>query len=91
MGHIDYTHVYDGAERMWLETGVEPPWFSVWDNGYNVTDNDPATWPWPYSKYYAEGWRPYSGPNADPPSEPGRRPPGMRASYEGRSSRPTAP
>lgn len=90
MGHIDYTHAYDHATQMWLDTGVEPPWYQVWDDGYNVTDHPVSTWPKDCQRYYAEGWRPLSGPNADPPSEPGRRPPSMRDRYastpEGSSS-----
>ena len=36
----------------------------VWSNGRDLTDEDPATWGWPYSDWYAQGWRPAAGPNS---------------------------
>lgn len=37
----------------------------VWSNGHDLTDLDPATWEWPYSDWYAQGWRPVDGPNSE--------------------------
>lgn len=47
----------------------------VWNDGHDVTDCDPAAWPWPYSEWWAAGWRPAEGPNSTAPGliEGGRR------------------
>ena len=39
----------------------------VWSDGQDITDQDPATWGWPYADWFAQGWRPLRGPNADLP------------------------
>lgn len=36
----------------------------VWSNARDITDEDPTMWPWPYSDWWAQGWRPAAGPNA---------------------------
>lgn len=36
----------------------------VWRDVRDVTDGDPASWGWPYSDWYADGWRPAEGPNS---------------------------
>lgn len=36
----------------------------VWADGRDVTDEDPSTWHWPYTEYWAQGWRPEAGPNS---------------------------
>lgn len=48
----------------------------VWNEGQDVTDGDPAAWPWPYSEWWEAGWRPAGGPNATAPGlvEDGRAP-----------------
>lgn len=81
-GYGNFEGAYAPAEQMWLATGVDPPWWCVWADGRDVTDQAPESWPWPYTKMWVEGWHPGSGPNADPPSAPGRRVAGMRAAFE---------
>ncbi|MDZ4044696.1 MAG: hypothetical protein U1E32_02825 [Rhodoglobus sp.] len=39
----------------------------VWHDGRDITDDDPATWGWPYSDWFAQGWRPAGGPNSTLP------------------------
>lgn len=48
----------DAVERSYHERGERAPWERVWLEGRDITDEDPSTWPWPWSKYYALGWRP---------------------------------
>lgn len=79
--HTNYDGIYDSDDAAWLKTGHEPPRFTVWSDGHDVTDQPVSTWPKYFQRYYAEGWRPMSGPNAEPPSAPGRRTSGMRAKY----------
>ena len=46
---------------------AEPPTdrtLRVWNNGHDITDDNPATWNWPYSDWWAAGWRPAEGPNS---------------------------
>ena len=48
------------AELAWYHLrGLRCPWEKVYRGGRDVTDDDPSTWPWPWSMYYAEGWRPW--------------------------------
>lgn len=42
--------------------GERVPWEKVYAGGRDVTDQPPETWPWPWSRYYAEGWRPWMPP-----------------------------
>ena len=39
----------DAFERAYRDEGIEPPWTRVWDNGVDVTDQDPSTWPFPWN------------------------------------------
>lgn len=39
----------------------------VWFEGRDVTDEDPALWPWPWDQHWADGWRPAEGPNSTAP------------------------
>lgn len=52
-------------ERLYLSHGLIPPWLRVWSEGRDITNEPPETWPWPWSKYYAEGWRPYRPEEAE--------------------------
>jgi hypothetical protein len=36
----------------------------VWSSARDITDENPAAWPWPYSDWYEQGWRPAEGPNS---------------------------
>jgi hypothetical protein len=54
-----------GDADAYREKGVEPPWTRVWSRGRDVTDESPESWPWPWSKYWAAGWRPDNGPNSE--------------------------
>lgn len=76
---------YKFAEQVWVDSGVEPPWWRVYRNGHDVTDDPVASWPALRQRYYAEGWRPHSGPNADPPSPPGPRPMSKAEQYAARA------
>lgn len=45
--------------QVYVRHGLMPPWERVWRGGVDVTETDPPeAWGWPFSKYYAEGWRP---------------------------------
>ena len=48
----------DAVEAGFRARGERAPWQRVWSNGGDVTDENPAAWPWPWSAYYAQGWRP---------------------------------
>lgn len=39
----------------------------VWSDGHDITDHDPSTWHWPYTDWWAQGWRPATGPNSTTP------------------------
>ncbi len=39
----------DPVMQMYRAAGMEPGWTRVWDDGIDVTDQDPATWPWPWN------------------------------------------
>lgn len=39
----------DSVARLYREAGMEPPWTRVWDEGVDVTDQDPSTWPYPWN------------------------------------------
>ncbi|GAB3132069.1 hypothetical protein [Marisediminicola antarctica] len=39
----------DALERAYRERGIEPPWTRVWDDGADVTGQDPSTWPFPWN------------------------------------------
>jgi len=39
----------DAFERAYRERGIEPPWTRVWDDGVDVTEQDPSTWPFPWN------------------------------------------
>lgn len=39
----------------------------VWCDGRDITDENPTSWQWPYSDWFAQGWRPLEGPNASLP------------------------
>jgi len=54
----------------------------VWSNGRDLTDEDPATWEWPYSDWYAQGWRPLDGPNSNGWVEGGRPPAGLHGTHD---------
>lgn len=40
----------DVGERAYRELGIEPPWTRVWDDGMDVTDQDPSTWPYRWNE-----------------------------------------
>lgn len=54
----------------------------VWSNGRDVTDDDPRSWPWPYSDWYAQGWRPVDGPNRDGALPGGLPPAGLHGTHD---------
>ena len=54
----------------------------VWSNGRDVTDEDPHTWDWPYSDWYAQGWRPAAGPNSEGWIPGGVPPAGLHGTYD---------
>lgn len=43
----------------------------VWHEGRDITDEAPTGWPWPYSDWWEQGWRPATGPNAAATDEAG--------------------
>lgn len=51
-------HDGDHDAKVWEAAGMSAPWNRVYRDGIDITDDDPSTWPWPFSAYYARGWRP---------------------------------
>jgi hypothetical protein len=51
----------DSVEALYRAHGQHAPWTRVWSGGRDVTDEDPATWPALFQRFYAEGWRPRGG------------------------------
>ena len=39
------TSLTDRVRELYWESGMHPPAFRVWDEGRDVTNSDPATWP----------------------------------------------
>jgi len=49
----------DKFTQSYLDAGMIPNAERVWRNGQDITDTvPPEQWPWPYSMYYGQGWRP---------------------------------
>jgi hypothetical protein len=51
------THSSERAAQLYRDAGMEPPWTRVWREGRDVTDEDPVTWPWPWSQPKQPGQR----------------------------------
>ncbi|CAN5569621.1 hypothetical protein BH10ACT7_BH10ACT7_12020 [soil metagenome] len=43
---------------MYLRDGMIPPWYRVYDNGQDITDEPVESWPLFQQEGYANGWRP---------------------------------
>ena len=53
-----HDHQVAAAEQMWIDKGQIPPWWKVYDDGVDVTDDDPNAWPEVYKNAVAQGWWP---------------------------------
>jgi hypothetical protein len=51
--YTDKTYSWDA--QLYRAAGMEPSWTRVWDDGVDVTHNDPATWPWPWNPHAQRG------------------------------------
>lgn len=48
-------------ERWYHERGERAPHERVYWDGVDITDSvPPDEWPWPWSMYFASGWRPWA-------------------------------